>query len=153
MDPLTIGAIAAPVVGGILGNQAAQGSLNEAAAARAAALAQFANIDLPTLESQLLNLQQYQSAGTLDPALEQALQLGDTSLAGVSTDPRLRQSQMQALESIAGLASGNPTQADLAGYELARQNAAAEVQAKNNQVLQEMAQRGQAGSGAELLAK
>ena len=153
MDPFTIGAIAAPIIGGMIGNSQAQGSLDAANQARQQALAQYLGIDIPTLESQMLNLQQYQSAGTLDPILEQLVQQGDTALAGVSTDPRLRQEQMSALESIAGLASGNPTQADTAGFELARQNAAAEMQAKNNQVLQEMAQRGQAGSGAELLAK
>src|SRR6478736_1860803 len=145
--------IATTVGSALLQNGANQSAQQAQSDAQARALAQYLGIDVPDIVDQQLNLQQYQSAGTLDPALEQALTQGDTALAGVSTDPSLRQSQMEALQSIAGLASGNPSQADLAGYELARQNSAAEMQAKQNQILQEMQQRGQAGSGAELLAK
>lgn len=150
---LTIGAIAAPVVGGLIGAGQAGADRDAANAARAQALAQYAGISVPDAQQMMLNLQQYQSQGQLDPALEQIMNLGPSAMEGISSDPRLRQEQMKALEGFSGLASGNPTSADMAGFELARQNSAAEMQAKNNQVLQEMQQRGQAGSGAELLAK
>lgn len=150
---LLAGAVAAPVIGGLVGADQVGRDRDAANAARAQALAQYAGISIPEAQDMMLNLQQYQSQGQLDPALEQIMNLGPSAMEQISGDPRLRQEQMNALNSIAGLASGNPTMADTAGFELARQNSAAEMQAKNNQVLQEMQQRGQAGSGAELLAK
>lgn len=153
MDPFTIGAIAAPVVGGLLGGSAGSSANDAARRQREAALAEFANIKLPTVADQSLSLEDYQNAGLLTPEMLEAIGLGDTALAGVSTDPRLKAEQMQALAQIAGFASGNPTSADMAGFELARQNVGAELNAQNNKVLQDMQQRGVAGSGAELLAK
>lgn len=150
---LLAGSVAAPIIGGLMGQDAARKEQQAADAARQQALAQYANISLPDMEQMKLNLQQYQNAGQLDPYLQQAVQQGDTSLAGISGDPRLRNEQMAALSQIANVAQGNPQAGDLAGFELARQGAAGEMQAKNAQVLQDMAQRGQAGSGAELLAK
>lgn len=148
-----VGAIAAPVIGGMIGAGEAAQDREAADRARREALLQYSTIDLPSMEQQLLNLQQYQSQGTLDPYLEQLISMGPSAMEQVSTDPRLRQEQMSALESIANLAQGNPQQGDLAGYELARQNVAGELNAQNNSVLQNMQQRGMAGSGAELLAK
>lgn len=146
-------AIAAPIIGGYIGQQQAGADRDAANAARRQALAQYANINIPDSEKMRLALEEYQSTGQMTPEMQQAIELGQSEMQNVSTDPRLRASQMQALEQMAGMASGQMTTADTAGFELSRQNAAGEMQAKNNQILQEMQQRGQAGSGAELLAK
>lgn len=146
-------AIAAPVVGGLIGNEQAKGAREDAERARQQALAQYAGISIPEIQKQLLNLQQYQSVGELTPELQQLIDLGPSAMEQISTDPRLRAEQLNALEAMSNMASGNITPADMAGYELARQNAAGELNAQNNAVLQNMQQRGMAGSGAELLAK
>lgn len=148
-----IAGVGAPVIGGLIG--ADQASKKQAAAndARNQALAQFANVKAPSIQDMMLALQNYQVTGQMNPEMEQAINLNGTALSDISRDPRLAASQMQALQQVAGVASGNPNAADTAGFELARQNSAGEMQAKNAQVLQEMQQRGQAGSGAELLAK
>lgn len=147
-----IGGVA--TLGGALVGAGEAGKDRDAAnAARAQALAEYANISIPEAEQMMLNLQQYQSVGQLDPALEQIMQLGPSAAEQISLDPAVRQKQMQALEAMSGFATGQPSAADVAGFELARRGAASESQAKSNQILQEMAQRGQAGSGAELLAK
>jgi hypothetical protein len=151
--PLTIGMIAAPVIGGLMGNDRANGAQNAANNARMQALAQYAGISIPELQDQMVNYEKYQSQGQLNPALEQVISQQNSGLQDVQVDPRLKASQMSALESIAGMASGNPQAGDLAGFELARRNVAGENQAKQNQILQDMQQRGQGGSGAELLAK
>lgn len=146
-------AIGAPVLGGILGQNASSG---DAAAARRMyeqALAQYAGINIPSINDQSLSLEDYINQGTLSPEMLQAISLGDTNLAGVSTDPRLKSNQMQALEQLSNLASGQMTPGEEAGFTLARNNAASEMQAKNAQLMQEMQQRGQAGSGAELLSR
>lgn len=121
--------------------------------ARKQALGQYSGAVVPTIDAQTLALQNYQNAGELTPEMQQQIALGNTNMEGISTDPRLQAAQMQALEQISGLASGRPQAGDLAGFELARQNVAGEMQAQQGKILQDMQQRGQAGSGAELLAK
>lgn len=117
------------------------------------ALAQYANIKAPTEQDLSVDLANQGVVGQLTPEMIQALNLGDTELAGVETDPRLKADQMAALAQMAGIAQGNPSAADTAGFELARQNAAGNLQSQNAGVLNNMAQRGMAGSGAELIAK
>lgn len=148
-----IAGIAAPVIGGLIGADQAGKDRDAANQARAAALAQYAGISIPEAEDMMLNLQQYQSQGELDPRLESAINLGPSAMEQVSTDPRLRQQQMAALEQYSNMAQGQMNPADQAAFELARQNAAGEQQARQGAILQEMQQRGQGGSGAELLAK
>ncbi len=144
---------AAALASTVMGQEQARQAQTQAENAQKNALAQWTNIKTPSIEDQTLALENYQNAGTLSPEMLQALGLGDTALSDVTTDPRLKSEQMAALAQISGFASGNPQAGDMAGFQLARQNAAGEAQAKNGQILQEMQQRGQAGSGAELLAK
>lgn len=153
MPAAAIASVAAPVIGGIIGNEQAKDSRSAAQKARDAALAQFAGLQLPSIDDQKLALEQYQSTGQLTPEMQQLINLGPSSYENVNVDPRLRSEQIKALESISGLASGNVTPADMAGFELARRNVAGEAQAKQNQILQDMQARGQGGSGAELIAR
>lgn len=151
--PLIAAAVAAPLIGGLIGADQANKNRDAANKAREQALAQFANIELPDIEKQKLLLEEYQLTGQMSPELEAMINLGPSAMEQVSIDPRLRSEQMKALESISGLAQGNITPADLAGFEMARRNSAAEAQAKEGQILQNMQQRGQGGSGAELMAR
>lgn len=152
MSWATVAAVAAPIVGGLIGGSSASKERNAANNARNAALAQFAGISLPDLEAMKLNPELFSSAGTLTPEMIQQISQGDTALEGISIDPRLRASQMAALDQMSGIASSGMSEGDVAAFELARRNAASEAQAKQGQILQNMAQRGQSGSGAELAA-
>lgn len=145
--------IAAPIIGGMIGGSQASGAQGAASDARAAALAEYAGISIPEAEEMMLNLQQYATAGTLSPELEQILQLGPSAMEQVSTDPRLRNQQTQALNQMEQIANTGMTEADRASFELARQNAARQNQAQQNAIMQEMQQRGQGGAGAELLQR
>lgn len=146
-------AAAATVGGALIGSSQAQAQRDAANSARQAALEQYANLQLPSLEQQQLNLQDYNNAGTLTPEQEQSMQMGPTAMEGISLDPQTRAMQMQALEQMSGMASGQVQPGDIAGFEIAKRDAAAQDQAKQGQILQEMQQRGQGGSGAELLAR
>ena len=150
--PLVLAA-AAPIVGGLIGQQQAQGQRDDANTARRQALAQFANIELPSIEKQQLLLQEYQLTGQMTPELEMLISQNPTAMENISVDPRLRSEQMSALEQMSGLAEGKMNPADAAAFELARRQSAAEAQAKEGQILQNMQQRGQGGSGAELMAR
>lgn len=143
----------ASAIGGIVGQMAAGGEKEDSNNAFNDSLAAWTSLAAPDIEKMRLALEDYQSTGVMTPEMQQAINLGQTAMQDISTDPRLKNSQMSALEQMSGIANGQPGAADMAGFELSRQNAAGEMQAKNNQVLQEMQQRGQAGSGAELLAK
>ncbi len=151
--PLIAGAIAAPLIGGLIGADQAGKSRADANRAREQALAQFANIQLPSLEEQKLLLDEYQLTGQMTPELEAIMNLGPTAMENIAIDPRLRAEQMSALEAMSGLAEGKMNPADAAAFELARRQSAAEAQAKEGQILQNMQQRGQGGSGAELMAR
>lgn len=153
MSALAAATIAAPIIGGMIGNNQASADRDAANNARNNALAQFANVKTPTIEEMTLALQNYQLTGEINPEMLQAIQMGPSAMEGVSTDPRLRAEQMSALEAMSGLAQGVPQSGDLAAFELVRRSAAGEINAQNNAVLQNMQQRGMAGSGAELLAK
>lgn len=139
-------------VGSIIGNELGKGDRNRADGLRNQALAEFANLSVPDIEKMKLALEQYGSAGNLTPEMVQLISQGDTALEGISIDPRLRASQMSALDQISGIASSGMSEGDMAAFEMARRNAASEAQAKQGQILQNMAQRGQSGSGAELAA-
>lgn len=150
---LAAGAIAAPIIGGLIGQEQAKSQRDAADKARAQALAQYANLEVPDIEKQQLMLQEYQLTGQMTPELEMLIQQNPTAMENISVDPRLRAQQMSALEQMSGLAEGKMNPADAAAFELARRQSAAEAQAKEGQILQNMQQRGQGGSGAELMAR
>lgn len=148
-----IGAIASNVIGGAMGANAADKERNAAENARRAALSEYGGISLPDIEQQKLNLGLLQQQGSYTPDLEQSLALGPSAMEQVSTDPRLRQAQLQALEQISGVAQGGLTPADMAAIEQTRRTSEAQNQARQQAILQDMQQRGQGGSGAELIAR
>ncbi len=87
------------------------------------------------------------------PEQEAAVQQGETALSQISTDPYLRQQQMEALSRLSNRAEQGLTLSDLAAR---NQLVSAGDQANRGQqeaVLQNMARRGQLGGGAELAAR
>lgn len=150
MDPFTIGAIGAPILGGIIGNIASSGDRDDANAAYAAALAQIAGIPDLDINQLKLALDQYQEAGQLSPEMEQTILQGASRMEGVSTDPKLRQAQMQQLSKLQELGSSGLNAEDRMNLNAARRDVARDAAARNASVVQNMQQRGIGGAGAEL---
>lgn len=148
-----VASIAAPIIGSLFGNDQASKDRDAANRARQAALAEFTGINIPDIEQQKLLLEQLQSAGTYNPALEQLYNQDPSAMEQITLDPRLRQAQQQALDSISQVAQDGVSSADKASLELLRRQAANEAQAKQQQILQDMQMRGQGGAGAELIAR
>lgn len=117
------------------------------------AINQYKNINLPSIEEQKISPEMLQYLADYAPISESTEQLGPSGYENVAVDPRLKSQQMDALAQLSGLSKSGLSPADLAMLEQTRRGAAAEAQAKSNQILQEMQQRGQGGSGAELIAK
>lgn len=151
--PLVALAAAAAVGGAVKGGQAASEKEAQAAELRQKALDMIAGIRVPTVEEQKLMLEHPEIMGELQPLVEQTIQQGPSAMEGVSTDPRLQQAQMQALDELSGLSKGGLNESDKAALEQIRRGSAAQDQAKQGQILQEMQARGQGGSGAELIAR
>ncbi len=147
------GAVAAPIIGGYLGQQAGQSQLDAANAARQQALAQYMGISAPDVASQQLALQQYQNAGNYTPEQMQALQMGQTAMGGIQTDPRLMQAQMAALQQLSQTGQMGMTPGEAAALNQAQMNAASQAQAKNKQIQDQFARTGMGGSGAQLAAQ
>jgi hypothetical protein len=153
MSWVAVGMVGASLVGGAVASDQAGKKQSAANADRQQALAQYANINTPDVDAQKLMLQDYINTGVMNPQLEQLVGLGPSAMQGIALNPAMRQKQMDALEQMSGLAQGKVSSGDIAGFELAKRDAAGYDQAKQNQILQEMQQRGQGGSGAELLAR
>lgn len=140
-------------IGGFLGYQASQNQINAANQARQQGLAQYNGISTPSVADQQLALQQYQNAGSYNPMLEQAQQLGPSAMTNVQVDPRLLQAQMSALSQLSQTGQMGMTPAESAALASAQQNAAAQAQAKSKQIQDQFARTGMGGSGAQLAAQ
>lgn len=142
------------IAGGLMGQSAAREQMSAADKARADALALFSGIKPPDIEQMKLQYEMPSYAGDYSAILDAALQKGPSAMEEVAVDPRLKAAQMAALSQVSEIASqGGLNSGDLAAIELTRRQAQAQDQARQQAILQEMQQRGQAGSGAELIAR
>lgn len=117
------------------------------------ALAEFNGIMLPSVEDQQLDLAQNEYLGDYQAQLESAINQEDSEMSGISTDPRLRDAQLGALDQISQFGETGFSPAEQAALREARRDAAGEAQAKSSQLLDEFSRRGMGGSGAELAAR
>jgi hypothetical protein len=152
---LTAGAIAAPIVGGIMGQQAQAGNLAAAQAAYAAALAQYQSVGIPSVQAQQLALQDPTVQGTLNPQMinSQLNQMNGNAMNSIQTDPRLAQAQMSALNTLSQTGQQGLTATSLAALNSANRQAAGQNTAQQNSIVQNMQQRGMGGSGVELATR
>lgn len=145
------------LVGNIIGGARAADAQKDAArrAEETARQAQqmITGIELPEIEQQKLALEMLQQVGEFTPEMLQALEYEPTAMEDISTDPRLASAQMQALEQLGIVSEGGMTDADRAAIEMARRDVDAAQTAREQAILQDMAQRGIAGSGMELALK
>jgi hypothetical protein len=157
MPPAVIGgAIAAggAIAGGVAAANASQNATNSAASLAQQASAGLQNVDIPTIQSQVLQLQQIQNAGQLTPQQEATLQQGQSILNSYQQSQPAMQAQMQALSQLqslgqqGGLTPTMMAQLNQVQTQINNQNAS------NNAAIQQgYAQRGMAGSGTQLAAQ
>lgn len=151
--PLTIGAAAAPIIGGIIGNISGSGDKQKAIAAAQNAYQQMQNMGYPPDLSKALVLQQFKQQGTYIPEMEQTITLGPSAMQGVQMDPTLQRAQMGALQALQARQTGGLTAEDRAAFAQLQQQAQTDAEAKRQQIIQNMQARGMGGQGAELAAQ
>lgn len=136
------------LLGGIMGNDAGKGEMEQALGLSKEALAELKKLYVPTVAEQEVSLINPELAGLLE-----AEQLGDSAQAGVSADPRLKNAQMKALEELAGLSQQGLGVEDQAAFNNLRRQASAENQAQQASILQNAAAQGTLDSGNTLMAQ
>lgn len=136
------------ILGGILGNDAGSEEMAKSLGLSREALQELKNIYVPTVEEQRVNLVNPELAGLLE-----AEQMGDSALAGVSTDPRLKNAQMKALEELSGLSQQGLGVEDQAAFNQLRRQAGGEAQAAQQAILSNAAAQGTLDSGNTLMAQ
>jgi len=104
---------------------------------------------IPSIEAQKIVLQKPEFAGLQDYIIQKS-----SAMEEISTDPRLAKAQMDALESMREIGDGGGlTESERAQQFLMQRQAAGSEQARQKSILQDMAERGAGGSGAELAAR
>jgi hypothetical protein len=138
----------------LLGHEEAEKQRKDAKNALKRAEAEFSSIKVPELSDQKLILEQLMSAGMLNPEMEQALTLQDSAFDSVSTDPRLKQAQLQALSKFMEInEQGGLSLQDQANLNKIQGQLRQQEKGNRDAILQNMAQRGVSGSGFELAAQ
>lgn len=157
MEPFSmamVGAsIAGPVLGGIIGAEAARGDRDRAAAAMQAAFEEINALGAPPDLSKRIIIEKLKSAGVYQPKMEEAIDAGISKVEQIKEDPSLRENSMQALQMLKERASGGLSAQDRADLNKIRGQVGADVQGRLGAIQQGMAARGLGGSGAELAAQ
>lgn len=113
----------------------------------------FADLDLPDVQDMELQLQQLVEQGVLTPEQAQAELVGRSEMDNISTDPRLKQAQMDALLGLQEISDGGGlTAMDRANLNRVQTEENTAARGQREAILQNAQARGMGGSGLELLS-
>lgn len=143
----------ATVATSVIGNQAASGDQNSALQARLNALAAYQNLNIPTIAEQQVAPTMEAVQGQINPTLQGTVQQGPSAMMGIQTDPRLKQAQMAALQSLQQQGQGGMTAQERAMLQQIQNQSVGAGNAASQAIMQNMAARGMGGGGAELAAR
>lgn len=155
MPAAAIGAAAAPIVGGLIGNLMSQKDRNNQKKLMQQAMAELEAVGYPPDLSKEIIYSQFEQVGILTPQLEEDLSstLAPSQVASITEDPALRQAQTSALSQLQQRGKVGLSAEDRASLNTVRNEVQRDAQAKQGQILQQMQARGMGGSGAELIAQ
>ncbi len=154
MSAATVAAIAAPIIGGMIGNSQAQGDRDRADKLSQRTLEIIQGIRIPSPEEQRIVLAELKSAGMYTPQLEEALTLQASKMNDISTDPRLKQAQMNALMKLQEISDNDGlTMQDKAQLGQIQNEVNANLKGNTDAIQQNMAARGMSGGVGELVSK
>lgn len=122
---LIVGSVAAPVLGGLLGNLFSSGDRDQANQLDQQAADAIKGVSTPQLAALKAILAKYNVAGTLTPQMEQTFNLGPSAMEQVKSDPRLVQQQMGTINQLLDASKGMTPQ-------LQQQLMQAKIQADTN---------------------
>lgn len=141
------------LAGGLAGMGKSNSAAGSAADLRAQALAAMNAVPLPTDLANKIYYNQYQNAGALTPTQEQTLNAAPSIAGQTIGNAGLQSAQMQALNAMKNVSQTGMSSTDRARLNQIQQQAATQAEGQKQAVMQNFAQRGQGGSGNELLAQ
>lgn len=150
---MAIASAAMPIIGGLIGRAASEGDRADAKAAIDDGIRQLTSLGAPPDLSKKIIYEQLEKQGILTPELEEDIELSANRYEDIKEDTTLRDAQTGALMDIQQRGRVGLSPEDRAALAEIRQQTAQDAEAKRQQILQSMAQRGMAGSGAELASQ
>lgn len=112
------------------------------------------DLSLPDITKMQVQLEQLVQQGSITPEEAQAVLQQQSEMSGISTDPRFKQAQMDALMGLQEISDeGGLTAADRAKLNQINTEENTAARGQREAILQNMAARGLGGSGMELLSQ
>lgn len=150
-----IASVAAPIVGGIVGNIMAQGDRKNAKKMMKKAIAELEALGMPPDTSKALLLQEFERQGVYSPELEQDLtdSMPESEMGKLEEDVELRDTQKKVLSELQNRARVGLSAEDRAALNQVRAEVQRDAKANRDAILTRMAAQGMGGSGASLAAQ
>lgn len=125
-----VAAVAAPIVGGIVGNLMGAGDRRKAMKLLKEGIAELKRAGYPPDLSTPLLLKQFQEIGIMTPELEQDIQIAASEVAQLEEDPILRNNQLEALNIFKQMGTTGFGPEERAAYNEMRQQREKDVQSR-----------------------
>lgn len=113
----------------------------------------FSDLQLPSVGDMEIQLQQLVEQGVLTPEEAQAELVGRSESSNISTDPRFKQAQMDALAGLQDIGDGGLTAMDEADLNRIQNQENTAARGQREAILQNAQSRGLGGSGLELMSQ
>lgn len=114
----------------------------------------FAGLELPSTNDMEIQLQQLVQQGVMSPEEAQTVMLESSDMNNVSTDPRLKENQMDALLGLQEISdSGGMTSMDKANLNKIATDESTRSRGAREAILQNAQARGMGGSGLEMMSQ
>lgn len=156
MDPMTmmaIGSVAAPIVGGLIGNIAAKGDKESQKQAMKKALAELQKVGAPPDYAREIILQQLQQVGLYTPELEEEINVAESEMGKLPLSSESKEAQLKVLGLLGNLGKVGLGPEDRAALNQVRAEVQRDTEAKRQQILQQLQAQGMGSSGASLMAQ
>lgn len=138
----------------LIAANSASDARDQAARLAQESISQLESAGIPTIEAQQLVLEKYRSAGQLTPELEQAISQGPSQMENISTDPREKEAQMQALQQLSDIGQGGGMRlSDQAVANKALGDIQAQERGSREAIAQDLREKSRYGGGDELAMK
>ena len=144
---------AGSIAGGAIGAAASAGDRQRAQEAAQRAQKELESLGIPSEQALQYVMTNPEFVSQFTPKEETAVQQQESAFQEIEGDPRLKEAQLKALQTLEQEGNTPLNDIERASLNEQRRNVAAEEQARQGQILQQMAARGMGGAGAELAAR
>ena len=146
-------AIAAPIVGSLIGAEMAKKDARSQKDQMKKAMRALKDVGLPPDLAKELIVEELQRQGIYSPQMQEQIDVADSEFQNILIDPTSREAQLKALGISQNLAQVGLGAEDKAALNEINRRIQRDQEAKRQQILQQMQAQGMGGSGASLIAQ